>query len=91
MFCQGIPGGPRSRDGLANDCLEGVKNPLKDNRGISNPKSLDMMETGSIWWASFTLICRCLSLQHFILPQLWAILQLIAGESILTEAICVPQ
>ena len=91
MFCQGIPGGARSGEGLVNDCLDGVNNPLKDKRGTSNPKSLEMIETGSIWCASFTFICRCLSLQHFILSQLWAILQLIAGESILTDAICVPQ
>jgi hypothetical protein len=70
MFCQGMPGGSRFKDGVANDCLEGLKNPLKDKRGTSKPNSLERIETGSIWCASFTLICNCLSLQHFILLQL---------------------
>lgn len=91
MFRRGLSGGPRSKDGSTQACLEGVKNPLNDKCGISNPKSFEMIEKGSAWCASLTLICSCLSLQHFILPHSCAILQLTAGESILTEANSVPQ
>lgn len=91
MFCQGMTGGARSNDELTDDCCDGEKKPVKDKRWISKPNSFERIEIGSAWWASFTLICNCLSLQHFILPQSCIFLQLTAGESILTEAICVPQ
>lgn len=82
MFCQRLSGGPRSKDTSVDGCCEGGKKLLKDKRVISKPKSFDKIEKGSAWWASFTLICNCLSLQHLILPQTCFILLLIAGESI---------